>query len=664
MRDLVLGVAVVLGAGCSSHAQVVQQGVAPEAVATSSVARPERPVPYPVVPDADYRAAVEAGTRSPTGAPGAGYWQQWADYRIEASLDPENKRLDGQATITYHNRSPRTLSVVFLHLLQNLHAPGVPRNRPVEMTGGVELTSVTAGGQALSEGQLRRGPGYQVQGTILAIRPPTPLRSGDSLTLEIGWGFKAPQSGRMGWNGDNLVYMAYWYPQMAVYDDVVGWQLDSYLGTAEFYMGYGDYDVTIDAPEGWVIMGTGTLQNRAAVLPAPVLERLARAERSDDVVAVLTEADFGPGRATLTSATGRLRWHFTAENVRDMAFSATRESRWDAARTTVGDRDGDGRPDYTRVDAFWRSSASRWQHSARYTQHAIDFLSRYTGVPYPWPHMTAVEGGGIIGGGMEFPMMTLIGDYTASGDSALYYVTAHEEAHMWLPMLVGVDEKRYSWMDEGSTSFHENQASKEFYPGRDWDEGDRTAYLSQARRGTEGEMMRWSDYQYQGAFGVASYSKPASALVALRRYLGEDRFLDAWRTYLRTWAFKHPKPWDFFNTMETVSGEDLDWFWHSWYYETWTLDQAVDAVDDIPGGARITVVDRGYLPMPAYVTVTFDDGAVENREVSVEHWLAGRRRATLDVMSNRPVVKVEIDATRALPDIDRDNNVWTRGDRS
>ena len=660
MRGLVLGIAVIVGVGCSSPVQVVQQGVAPAPAVTPALARPERPVPYPVRPPPDYRAAVEAETRSITGAPGATYWQQWTDYRIDASLDPEEKRLDGRATITYYNRSPRALNVVFLHLLQNLHAPGVPRNRPVEMTGGVQLTGVAVGGQALSEGELRRGPGYQVQGTILGVRPPLPLRSGDSLTLEISWGFKAPQSGRMGWNKDNLIYTAYWYPQMAVYDDVVGWQLDSYLGNAEFYMGYGNYDVTIEAPDGWLIMGTGTLQNRADVLPAAVLERLTRAEQSDDVVAVLTENDFGPGRATRTSASGRLRWRFTAQNVRDMAFSATRESRWDAARTAVGDRDGDGQVDYTRVDAIWRSSAPRWQHSARYTQHAIDFLSRFTGVPYPWPHMTAVEGGGIMGGGMEFPMMTLIGDYNNAGDSALYYVTAHEEAHMWLPMIVGVDEKRYGWMDEGSTSFHENQAAKEFFPGQDFDEGDRQSYIAQTRRGTEGEMMRWTDFHYQGAGGVASYSKPASALVALRRSLGEERFLRGWQTYLRSWAFKHPKPWDFFSTMEAASGEDLDWFWHSWYYETWTLDQVVEAVEATPGGTRIVIADRGYLPMPAYVTVTFDDGTTDTRVVSVEHWLTGQAHATLDIDSSRPVVKVELDADGALPDIDRANNVWER----
>ena len=654
MRGLVLIATVVLGAGCTHPAQVVEQAVTPQVV------RPERPVPSPIVSPAEYQAAIERDTRTTTGVPGVSYWQQWSDYRLEASLDPDAKRLDGKATIVYHNRSPRTLSVVFLHLLQNLHAPGVMRNRPEEITGGVALTSVSAGGQSLSEGEMRRGPGYQVRGTILSIRPPNPLRAGDSLTLEIAWGFKVPQSGRMGWSEDNLIYMAYWYPQMAVYDDVVGWQLDSYLGNAEFYMGYGNYDVTIEAPEGWVIMGTGTLQNRADVFPPAIRERLTRAEGSDEVVAVLTENDFGPGRATLTSPTGRLRWHFTAENVRDMAFSATRESRWDAARTAVGDHDGDGQTDYTRVDAFWRASAPRWQHSARYTQHAIDFLSRFTGYPYPWPHMTAIEGGGILGGGMEFPMMTLIGDYNNRGDSALYYVTAHEEAHMWLPMIVGVDEKRYAWMDEGSTSFHENQSAKEFFPGRDHDEGDRRSYIAQAKRGTEGEMMRWTDFHYQGASGVASYSKPASALVALRRYLGEERFLRGWRTYLRNWAFKHPKPWDFFNTMETVSGEDLDWFWHSWYYETWTLDQAVEGVEDVPGGARIIIADHGYLPMPAYVTVTYGDGTVEDREVSVEHWLTGQARATLAVTSDTPVVKVAIDAAGTLPDIDRDNNVWER----
>jgi hypothetical protein len=623
---------------------------------------PERPTPDVVRPPAQYQRAVERGTRSTTGVPGPGYWQQWTDYTVSTRLDVERKYLEGSARLVYHNRSPRGLTSVFVQLLQNLHAPGVIRNRPAEVTGGVTLNRVAVGEQDLEPVSGGRGAGYRVQGTIMRIRLPERLASGDSLVLNIDWSFTVPSNGvgRMGWDSDNLFHIAYWYPQMAVYDDVGGWQIDPYLGNAEFYAGFGSYDVTVDAPEGWLVMGTGTLQDRGSVLHPDVHRRLEFAEASDTVIHVVGEEDVSARRVTTTSADGRIRWRFVADSVRDFAFSATRDSRWDATRTPVGDRDGDGRPDFTRVDAIWRADAPLWARSAEYSQHAIDFLSRYTGVPYPWPHMTAVEGDGIIGGGMEFPMMTLIGSYNTRGDSALYYVTAHEEAHMWLPMLVGVDEKRYAWMEEGSTSFNENQARKEFYPGIDHDDPDRQSYVNVARSGREGEMMRWTDFHYQGARGPASYSKPATTLVALRRMLGEAVFDAAWQRYIQTWRFKHPKPWDFFSMMDQAAGENLDWFWYSWYYTTWSLDQAVESVEDVGGAVRITVHDVGNLPMPVYLTLTLEDGSTVDATMPVNIWLAGSRTATTVVDTDGTVIRVEIGAGKSLPDVNRSNNVWQR----
>jgi hypothetical protein len=569
--------------------------------------------------------------------------------------------VDGTAQLTYHNRSPDTLAVVFLHLHQNLHAPGAMRNEPQEVTGGVTLRRVAAAGRTLSaiEGQ---APGYQVDGTRMAVRLARPLLPRDSVRLEVDWGFRVPQAGagRMGYDADNLFFIAYWFPQMAVYDDVVGWQTDPYLGNAEFYLGYGSYDVAITAPEGWVLLATGELRNEADVLPAPVMERLRRARQSDQVVTVLSSADFGPGRATRRGTNGRLTWQFRADSVRDFSWSATRQSQWDVARTPVGDRTGDGRTEHAQINSLWRASAPLWREVARYSQHSIAFLSRYTGVPYPYPHMTAVEGENIIGGGMEFPMMTLMGSYTQRGDTALYAVTAHELAHMWIPMIVGSDEKRYAWMDEGTTTFNENQAKRDFFPGaQNFDLEDQISYLRAAQANVEGEMMRWTDYHYPGPAGtVASYTKPATALVALRAILGEETFNRGLRTFMQSWSYRHPYPWDMWNTFERVSGRDLDWFWRSWYYESWTLDHAVANVTTGPGGSTITIEDRGMLPMPARLLITRADGSSERREVPVERWLSGARTATVTVPGT--VTRVEIDPELVFPDINRTNNVWTR----
>ncbi|UCF40164.1 MAG: M1 family metallopeptidase [Gemmatimonadota bacterium] len=630
-----------------------------------------RTIPYPVTVSPEFQRALARGTRSPTGEPGPNYWQQWSQYTIVARLDAEARRIDGSVRIVYHNRSPDILPDVYLQLLQNLHAPGVVRNRPQrDVTGGVELKRVVAGGAELQpvlggafQGPGRSPRGYGVNGTTLQLRPPQPLRPGDSLVVEIDWGFSVPQSssGRMGWSRDNLFHIAYWYPQMAVYDDVVGWHTDPYRGNSEFYMGYGDYDLTVEAPEGWVLTATGRLENADEVLPEAVYRRLQQAERSDSVVHVLTALDFGPGRATRRSDSGYLTWHFTAENVRDVTFSATRASLWDAARTPVGDLDGDGEIDYARAEAFYRGTAPRWQHAWRYVQHSIDFLSRWTGVNYPWPHMTAVEGAEIIGGGMEFPMLTLIGDYNQRGDTALYSVIAHELAHMWVPMIVGNDERRRAWMDEGTTSFNTAQAKVEFYPGLDWDAGSREEYARFALTDWEGEIMRWSDFQYTGmAYGVASYAKPATLLATLRGLLGEETFVRAYRTYLRNWSFKHPKPWDFFNTFSSVSGRNLDWFWRAFYFETCTLDQGVESVFSTNGQTTVVVRDYGLAPMPARLTVTLADGTVVFGEIGVEAWLSGKRQAELTLRTDAPPVRVEIDADNVFPDVRRENNVWVR----
>ncbi len=674
----VLALALVLPAPLAAQASPLPRPAAtqaPRAATAAPAAFPalERPIPYPVVPPQEFRRAIEKGTRTTTGAPGPNYWQQYARYRLNARLDVAAKTLEGSTHVVCLNHSPDTLRAVWMQVDQNFHTAEAPRQDPGEITGGMRFTRVAADGQpiqpvptgpAMGPPPRPGQPAYRVDGTRMQIRLPRPLPPHDSVALDLDWSFRIPADGvdgRMGWNAGNLFYLAYWYPQLAVYDDVVGWQTDPFLGTGEFYDGFADYDVTLDVPEGWLVSGTGRLLNAADILPDAILERLRQAEASDTVVHVLTAEDFGPGKTTRPSADGRVRWHFAADSVRDVAFAVTAASLWDAARTPVGDRDGDGRPDYVRAEAVYRSGHPLWKETARYAQRSIAFLSRYTGVPYPWPHATAVEGDGIIGGGMEYPMMTLIGGYSGAEARDMFGVTAHELAHEWVPMIVNTDERRYGWMDEGTTTFNEEQASREMYPGTGSDLEDFQGYVSFAKTGQEGEMMRWSDFQYNGMqYGVASYAKPASVLEALRTLLGREAFDRAYQSYLRTWRFKHPLPWDFFDAFNTAAGQDLSWFWRSWYYETWTLDQSIGAVRTTPRGTEIVVRDLGEVPMPARLTITLADGTTLKREVPVATWLAGRREATVTVPRGRTVTKVEIDAEHGFPDVERGNNVWER----
>ncbi|MCH8962253.1 MAG: M1 family metallopeptidase [Bacteroidetes bacterium] len=624
------------------------------AVSLDASAQSRRPIPYPVMPTPQFERAVEQGTRTTSGEPGPTYWTNTADYTIEVSLSPETKMLNGTETIRYHNNSPDELRFVLVHLRQNLHKENAMRNRFVPITGGIEISEVKAGGQVLQEGTSGNEAGYRSRGTLMQVVLPEPLPTGGAAELTFAWSFEVPERGapRMGQDGE-VFYLAYWYPQVAVYDDVNGWKADQYMGNGEFYMGYGNYDVEITVPEGWVIGATGTLQNPEAVLSETARTRLAEAAQTRETVSIVGEDERAAGASTATSDTGTLTWRFQADNVRDFAFGTSNRYVWDATTANVGDRDGDGQDDTAMIHAFYRPGTTSWNRSAEFAQFSIEHLSK-TIMPYPYPHMTTVEG--IIGGGMEYPMITLIGG--ARNDRSLFGVTYHEIGHMWFPMVVGQDEKQYTWMDEGLTSFNTNEGTGDFWQENSWDPA-RQGYYRIAGTGMEVELMRHADDYPDGtpARGIAGYSKPAVTLHALRGMIGEDRFRPIYQEYARRWAFKHPQPYDLFNTFEDQLGEDLDWFWRTMVYETWTLDQAVASVEQSGEQVLVTIEDRGLSPMPAAVRVTYEDGRTAEQVVPVETWLNGEREATL-TFDPGVVTRVEIDPGQYFPDVNRENNVW------
>lgn len=633
-----------------------------------SVFQPERPIPYPIDVPESFEFAKLNGTRSSDGTPGENYWQNYASYTLHAEIDPHTHTLDGTAVVVYQNNSPDDLDIIVFELAQNLHKAGTPKMDVTEITGGKQLTRVAANGVELEATTMRNrwiqgGSGYIIEGTQLYILPDETLTSGSEMEFEFEWTFQIPEQGaseRMGRSRDNLYFIAYWYPHVSVYDDVYGWFYDSFIGNAEFYHGFADYDLTITMPREWLVMGTGEFLNPEETLSSLTHERYLQAGRSDNPVLI---ADFDELEdATIVSDDGKLTWKFRADKVRDVAFSATLKSRWEGARTPAGDKTGNGEMDYTRINTFFREMAPLWFEQTKYAQHSISFLSDYLNFPYPWPHMTSVEGADIIGGGMEFPMMTVIGDYNSAGAVRLYGVTAHELAHMWFPMIISTNERRYTWIDEGHTSFHTNKASIDYYGADRFSERDVfMGYLQIAGTELEGEIMRWSDFHYPGmAFGVASYPKPASVLYALRFVLGEELFRKAHHEFINRWAYKHPYPWDLFNTFEDVSGMDLSWFWRSWYYETWVLDQSIHSVYEDSNHTVIVIEDLGRVPMPVKLEITFDDNTTRQLTLDVDHWLKGHTKREIALETDKTVIRVQIDPDRALPDVNDSNNIWER----
>jgi hypothetical protein len=615
-----------------------------------------RPIPYPITPDRAFQRAVEAGTRTPTGEPGPRYWTNTTTYDLQATVDSAANVLRGRGTIRYRNNSPDTLRQLVLHLRQNIHKRGTLRNRPAEVTGGMALDRIDVGGvdslrRVQSRRQLRRfGQGYRVQDTRLVVFPPEPVSPDSTVTLTVDWHFYIPGADnfRMGQDGE-VYYLGYWYPQMAVYDDLNGWTAEPYQGDGEFYMGYADYDVSVTVPEGWLVGATGTLQNADAVLSDSVQARLDRARTAEDIISVVDSTERGVGTATTAAPAGdsTLTWRFAAEQVRDFAFGTSTHFVWDATSAATGS----GR---SMIHAFYRPEKRLWRRSAAFAQFSVKHLSD-TIMPYPDPQMTTVEGP--IGGGMEYPMITLIGTPTSA--ESLFGVTYHEISHMWFPMTVGTNEKKYAWLDEGTTTFNETEGRDAFYPDQDaWARSEHYYFRFATSVGTP--SMRHADrYPVDGpARYVASYDKPGVMLHALRGILGDETFREGYRTYAERWAYKHPTPYDFFNTFEDVARRELDWFWRGAFYESWTMDHAIRSVDHRGDSTVVTVADKGRLPMPVFLNATYADGRTVERRVGVEPWLDGRRQVEV-VLDGGPVSTVVLNPDGLLPDLYRSNDRWT-----
>lgn len=636
--------------------------VSPPPTDGAAARRPLRPLPGPIYETPEFSRAVEGGTRTRTGRPGADYWTQYTRYDIDARLDPATQRVSGEERVTYLNHSPDTLTSVAVHLRQNVFEPSTPRRDDAPITDGMRMERIVVGGVAPPEDAV------EVEGTVMTIDLAEPLVPGDSLALEFAWSFEVPpkpSDGRQGREGD-VYYIGYWYPQLAVYDDVHGWVADPYTLRGEFYMGYADYDVRLTVPWGWTVGATGTLRNAAEVLTPGAREKLADARRSGDVVRMFTPGDDpeeifagnGDEDATVT-------WHYTTSDIRDFAWTASDEEAWDATRALV-DRDGrdDTPPDTVDIHSFFRlhDAAAAWPiGGARYTADAIEQLSAYLW-PYPWPTMTSVEGI-LTGGGMEYPMMTVMRPWAdtlkLAGD------LMHETGHMWFPMMVGSNEKRVPWMDEGLTQFDVAQAMRPLYGeapdgGRpnDSEVGQRMLYMIAAQRGYDWSLM-WPGEQYPPfLYSLMFYDKTAQVLATLRTVIGEETFHRALREYGRRWEGGHPYPFDFFNTFDDVAGQDLEWFWRTWFFEPWSLDQAIGGVHAGSDSTAITVEDVGLAPMPVRLEITRADGSTERLEIPVDVWMDGARSYTLRVPSEPMITKIVIDPDELFPDIDRSNQFY------
>jgi len=627
--------------------------------------------------------------RSAGGQPGPAYWQNRASYAIEATLDTARNEIRGTARILYENHSPDALDFLWLQVEQNLFAPGsinALTSPPPLIFGEISFAMANTGFQGgLTIDRIlvagREVPHY-LWDTMLRLDLPSPLRTGESVTIDVAWHFTVPVNGagRMGRDGP-LYEIGQWYPRLAVYDDVHGWNTMPYIGAGEFYLEYGDYDVRLTVPAGFVVACTGTLENPDVVLTATQRERLARARSGGAPVAVIAAGEAGDAARTRPTTAGALTWHFRADDVRDVAWATAPNLRWDAVAWNG-----------ILIQALYRSSATLWAAEAiRMAEHAIRFFSEQW-APYPYPQATTVEGPI---SGMEYPMITFVPADTSRG--SLYWVLMHEFGHEWYPMLVGSDERRHPWMDEGFNTFVDLYPFADYFRGTRTQDSLATSLLTgYALNATPGQEQPVSSHpsEVRSLFYTA-YQKPALMMKLLREeVLGPEAFDRAFREYTRRWSFRHPQPADFFRTMENLSGRNLDWFWRGWIYTTARLDQAVDSVlaaapapgrtdapargrpEATPAGApslrradgsqpvggqvRIVLANRREMVMPAELKLYFDDGSSETRRLPVEIWLVGSRHALTVDTGPRRLVALELDPRHVYPDVDQRNNRWGR----
>ena len=536
--------------------------------------------------------------RSASGAPGPEYWQQRADYDLSVEVNDQTQTLTGSGTITYFNNAPEPLSYLWLQLDQNINAPG-------SMTSlsnpGAIRDSIPAKNLGAMVGALPYKGGYQIKAvrdlsgkalpylinfTMMRVELPKPLRTGEKFSFQIEWSYNVNDrmlvGGRSGMeffpeDGNHVYTIAQWYPRMCVFDDYEGWQNKQYLGAGEFALTFGDYKVRITVPSDHIVGATGWLLNPETALSADQLDRFRQAQQSyEKPVLIVTESE-ARQKETQRAATKRT-WEFQATNVRDFAFAHSRKFIWDAQAVRVGDRTVMAQSLYPKEgNPLWE------RESTRAVKNTLEVYSERT-IAYPYPVAYSVHTASI---GMEYPMICFnFGRPPKDGkiDQRLLERTVgviiHEVGHNFFPMIINSDERQWTWMDEGLNTFLEKETKRERYP-----DFDLTSEIPKGQvafmKGDKAMMrpiMAMSDNQsrYNGPNG---YTKPSAALTLLREtVMGPELFDKAFKTYSERWAFKHPKPADFFRTMEDASAVDLDWFWRGWFYSTDHVDVTLDQV--------------------------------------------------------------------------------------
>ena len=610
-------------------------------------------------------------TRSASGQPGAKYWQNRADYSLTASLNDQTKEIIGSEILTYTNNSPDKLGFLWMNVDQNLFKKDSRGNAIIplkgsrngakgqDFDGGFKIKSIkiisSVGGKSVEKEAT-----FTVVDTRMQIDLPQGLNgNGAAVKLKIEFSFVSPdygsdRTGVVETKNGKIFTIAQWYPRMCVYDDVRGWNISPYLGAGEFYLEYGDFDVAITAPASHIVVCSGELQNPTEVYTAEQQKRWATAKNSDKTVMIRT-AEEVTNAASRPAGKTSLTWKFKIKNSRDVSWASSAAFIVDAARINLPSGKKSIAISTYPVESDGQAA---WSRATEYTKTSVENYSKRW-FEYPYPAATNVAGNE---GGMEYPGIVFC-DLNSKG-AELWGVTDHEFGHGWYPMIVGSNERLFAWMDEGFNTFINGISSQDFNNGEYKQPTPNMHQSAEMLTNPDMEPVMAAPGNLKEAnLGILAYYKPGSGLDMLRNnVLGKERFDKAFRIYTERWAFKHPMPDDFFRTIENVAGEDLGWFWRSWFMNNWSLDQGVTKVKYVKGdaknGAQITIENLDKMVMPVVVEIKTKSGAVSRKSLPVEIW-ERNKEWTFKVDTNEELDSITLDPDTILPDSNPTNNVWT-----
>lgn len=601
--------------------------------------------------------------RSASGMPGPKYWQNAVDYKIAVKLNEQTHEISGTVTMEYTNNSPDVLDFIWLQLDQNMFSQEGRGHQIVPLTESRygDAESDFDGGYAIKSVKLGTGTDVEhlITDTRMQIFLPEPLQpNGGKTTISIDYSYTVPtygadRTGILETQNGEIFAIAQWFPRVAVYDDILGWNVTPYTGPGEFYLEFGNYEVDITAPADHIVVMGGELLNPEEVYTPEQQKRLEQAKKSDETVIIRSAAE-------VTQASSRpqgkqeLTWKFRLEKAHDVAWASSSAFIVDGAKINLPSGKSSLALSAYPVES---NGGNAWERSTEYTKASIEFYSNLL-MEYPYP--VAINVAANLGG-MEYPAIVFC-SYKSKA-AGLWGVTDHEFGHIWFPMIVGSNERFHAWMDEGFNTFINDLSTEAFNGGEYYRPlGDANRLAQALTRPDLEPIMSTPQSMQERNIGTLAYRKPGFGLTLLRNeILGPERFDRAFRTYLERWAYKHPTPDDFFRTMENVAGENLNWFWRGWFQHNWRFDQGIVMI--VPKGPRpndpgiITIENYEKLPMPVVVDITTESGKVHRVKLPVEIW-ERNNKWTFKAPTTEKIVAVQLDPDKVYPDHNPDNNRW------